>query len=189
MANTIRIYKSKQAEELDEHLSGNAEQLRAVYEAALRRYEQYESQPLSAMVTELAPQDSVPWNPPTAEHFATNWSSEAEGPANADDVLRHGYREAVQLALSHEPPVPLETFWVSGAGDEFEVHISDGREHVTLFMVVPGVAGDERVPAGSSRAWAKSWVVTAGERTADGDRPDAQPLTSGPVRKFEVSGK
>ena len=110
--------------------------------------------------------------------FEAEWSGR-------DAVLKHGYREAFRLALSHEPPVPLETFWVTGAGDDFEIHISDGEQHVTVFMVVPPGDG---VPLGSLHAKAKSWVVTAGDRAPAPGRPAAQPLGEGGVVKVEVSG-
>ncbi len=188
MANTVRIYKTKQSEELDEHFSGSADQLRGIYTTALHRYEEYDDQPLTAMVTDLAGQAGVPWSAFTAEYFANEWVSGKQSRSSTDAVLRNGYREAIRLALSHEPPVPLETFWVTGAGADFEVQISDGEEHVTLFTIVPGVAGDD-IPLGSKRAVAKSWIVTAGERTPDEGRPEAEQLGTGEVLKLEISGK
>jgi hypothetical protein len=178
MTNTIKIYRSKQAEQLDEYFSGSAEQLRAIYTTVLRRYDDYEDRPLLDLVTDFEGQTDVPWHNGAATEFEEHWS------AGRDAVLKAGYREAFTLALEHDPPVPLETFWVTGAGDDFELHISDGEQHVTVFMVVP--PGDS-VPLGSIRARAKSWVVTAGDRTPDPGRPAAQELAAGIV-KVEVSG-
>jgi len=186
MANTIRIYKTTDAEKLDERFSGDGEQLRGVYTSALQRYEQFGSQPLSEMVTALAGQPDVPWTAETAELFRSQFLPGLSGHGNVDAVLRNGYREAFQLALDHDPPVPLETFWVTGAGDDFEVYISDGRERVTAFMIVPGVAGVNGFPGGSTRAENKSWVVTSGDRTADDGR--ASQHLDGDVVKIEVSG-
>jgi hypothetical protein len=193
VANTIRIYKSTHAEKIDRYLSGNPDDLRVIYEAALRKHEEYESQSLATrsladMVTERARAGGVPWTDESASNFA-EWRMRGELRHETDDeVLRNGYLEAVRLALSHNPPVPLETFWVTGAGDDFEVHISDGEQHVTVFMIVPGAVGSEHVPAGSFRASAKSWVVTAGARAADDGRPDPHEVAPGVV-KLELSGR
>ena len=100
-------------------------------------------------------------------------------------MLKHGYREAFQLALDHDPPVPVETFWGSGAGDEFELHVTDGFDRVTVFMLVPPGEG---VMHSSERAHNKSWVVTAGERVPDDGRPVEELVPQGIV-KIEVSGK
>jgi hypothetical protein len=186
MANAIRIYKSSNAEKLDDHFKGDGERLRALYTAALQQYEQLDGESLSTMVTNLASLD-VPWDAEAANHFATEWPNAGPGRTNADPILRHGYQEAFQLALSHEPPVPLETFWVTGAGNDFEVHVSDGDDHVTVFMIVTGTPGDD-IPAGSKKARNKSWVVTSGGRANDDGRGQPQPLAEGNVVKVEVSG-
>ena len=187
MANTIRIYKTTNAELIDAQFSGDGERLRALYTAALQQYEQFASEPLSTMVTDLASLE-VPWDAATAEFFANQWHDEP-GRADADPILRHGFQEAVQVALGHEPPVPLATFWVTGAGDEFEVLISDGDDRVTVFVVVPGTPGENDFHAGSMRARNKSWVVTAGGRTNDEGRGQPQPLADSNVVKIEVSGR
>jgi hypothetical protein len=183
MRNTIKIYKSKQAEDLDELFSGSPEELRVTYATALRRYEQYEAEPLSALVSELAGLPGIPWNQQVAEYFADGWAPGEKEQARREAILRNGYREAFQLALDRG--LPVETFWVTGAGDDFEVHVSDGATHVTVFMAVPG----DDYPGGSFRACAKSWVVAAaGYRAPAGGRPPAEPFGSGDVVKIEVSG-
>jgi hypothetical protein len=183
MGNTIKIYKSKQAEELDETFSGSPDALRALYATALRHYEQYEAEPLSALVSDLAGLPGIPWNEQVAEHFANGWAPGNKEHEPREVILRNGYREAFQLAL--ERGLPVETFWVTGAGDDFEVHVSDGVNHVTVFMIVPG----DDYPAGSFRAFAKSWVVAAaGGRAPAGGRRAAEPFGTGDVVKIEVSG-
>jgi hypothetical protein len=177
MANTIRIYRSKQSEALDARFSGSPEQLRTVYETALQLYDRYPD--VKEMVGDLASTPELPWNGDTVTEFETDrWST------GRDAVLKHAYKEAVELALAHEPPVPLETFWVTGAGDEFELQISDGFDRVTVFMIVPP---DKDVMNSSARAANKAWVVTAGGRTSDEGRPVSE--LPGGISKIEVSGK
>jgi len=185
MTNEIRIYKSFQAEELDRFCSGSPEELRAKYETALRLYDDFEGRTVE-MVTDLAGSADVPWNQDVVKVFAADWATGGKGTADRGTVLVSGYREAIRLALDHEPPLPIQTFWVTGAGDEFEVHVSDGTACVTLFMVVPP---GKNVPNSSLRAEARSWVVTAAGRTPDGDRPAAERLGEGGVVKLEVSGR
>ena len=70
-----------------------------------------------------------------------------------ESVTRQGYLKAIELAFEHDPPVPIETFWMTGAGnDTFEMHITDGAEHVSLTLLVPDVPGGSDDP-GSPEAW------------------------------------
>jgi hypothetical protein len=88
-----------------------------------------------------------------------------------ESVTRQGYLEAIALAFRHSPPVPIETFWMTGAGnDAFEMHISDGADRVSLTLFVPDVEGGSHDP-GSPEAW----VVRIG---GDGQPETVQ--TSGP---------
>ena len=77
-----------------------------------------------------------------------------------DRVLRFAYRAALELAGDGRGRRPIETFWVRGAGDEFEVHIHDGVDRITMFMLLPVVRryGSRRAPrrAASSCGWATS---------------------------------
>lgn len=92
--------------------------------------------------------------------FQTRWLDEdsALSAHDVDRVLRAGHREAVTLAAAHDPVVPVETFWVRGAGDDFEVHIHDGVDRVTVFMFLPVVRR-----YGSWEAGTRSYVVRVGD--------------------------
>jgi hypothetical protein len=96
--------------------------------------------------------------------------SSLQGP-QFESVTRQGYLEAIALAFRHSPPVPIETFWMTGAGNNaFEMHLSDGRDRVSLTLLVPDVEGgshEERSPEG--------WVVRI-----DGDGQTETVQTSGP---------
>jgi hypothetical protein len=78
--------------------------------------------------------------------------------------------------------VPIETLWITGTGDQFEVHICEGRRAVTVVNLIPLVR-----PYGSRRAKARSWVV----RTSDGTEGDRERALDGgdpPVVMVQVSG-
>jgi hypothetical protein len=77
-------------------------------------------------------------------------------PGEVDQVIRAGYTEAIHLARSRR--VPIDTLWVTGTGDDFELHICDGPRHVSVVLFIP-VDRDY----GSHNATAKSWAFRAGE--------------------------
>jgi hypothetical protein len=96
--------------------------------------------------------------------------SSLQGPL-FENVTRQGYLEADALALAHSPPVPVETFWMTGAGnDAFEMHISDGAERVSVTLLVPVVPGGSEEPGSP-----EGWVVSI-----DGDGQTVTRQTSGP---------
>jgi hypothetical protein len=96
-------------------------------------------------------------------------NSRLQGP-EFERVTRQGYLEAIGLALLHDPPVPIKTYWMTGAGnDEFEMHITDETEHVSVTLFAPEVeGGTEEGP--------EAWVVRIDDRgEVDTER------TSGPL--------
>jgi hypothetical protein len=89
-----------------------------------------------------------------------------------ESVTRQGYLEAIALAFGHSPPVPIETFWMTGAGnDAFEMHISDEAERVSVTLLVPVVEGGS-----DERGSPEGWVVSI-----DGDGQTETKQTSGPA--------
>jgi hypothetical protein len=83
---------------------------------------------------------------------------------DVDGVLRVAYREALALAYVPRDEDPsrdaklVETFWLTGFGDVFEVHVHDGDDRVTMFMILPGDRD-----YGSKRADTPSYVVREGD--------------------------
>jgi len=69
----------------------------------------------------------------------------ADGALQGDDferIIREGYLEAIGLALEHSPPVPIQTYWMTGVGNErFEMHVADSAQHVAVTLLVPKVRG------------------------------------------------
>ena len=114
------------------------------------------------------------------------WSSDYEYPRRRhalqgpefESVTRQGFLEAIALALRHDPPVPIRTFWMTGAGNErFEMHVTDDVQQVSVTLMVPEVEGGDR-EAGSP----EGWVVTI---TGDGQVEVNQ--TSGPPGQEQPS--
>jgi hypothetical protein len=140
------VYKSAAVESLDDFFSGGPDELRALYEYVLAVLERNES--LRDIKTQLEnegrlPSDAVP--APPGSPVATE---------DFDKITIRGYSEAIRLALGRDEPVPVETLWMIGAGDDFEMHICDGKRRVTVLMLIPAVRD-----WGSERASSRSWVV------------------------------
>ena len=64
--------------------------------------------------------------------------------------------------------MPIETFWVTGASADFELHICESTDRIVCLMFVPE---EESREYGSRRAKTRSWIVRAGD--VDEIRPDA----------------
>jgi hypothetical protein len=165
------VYKTTNAEYLDE--AGHDPNMLAEALEALR------GAPGLEMVTrQLEASDALPaGSADDYSHFA-----EAKGSDTFERIMRKGYDEALQLAISNEQPV--ETFWVTAPGEDFELHVTEGRNAVFVFFFVPG---EEARDYGSRRAQSRSWVIRAGDRKdlhPDAGRSD---LGDGIV-KIQVSG-
>ncbi len=89
-----------------------------------------------------------------------------------ETVARQGFLEAIALALRHDPPVPIETFWMTGVGnDRFEMHVTDATDKVSVTLLIPDADGGTEEPGSP-----ESWVVRF---DADGELEVVQ--TSGPL--------
>lgn len=141
------VYKSAVVDALDDFLSGDAEVLRARYEYALRLLDENTS--LAEIMEQLESDGRR-----SAEFVPAGQGSALVG-RQFDEVTRRGYTAAIDLALGHEVPVPVETLWMTGVSDEFEMHVCDGDRQVTVLVLVP-----EARQYGSERARSASWIVT-----------------------------
>jgi hypothetical protein len=83
-----------------------------------------------------------------------------------EQIVRAGFTEAMQLAI--EKGQPIETFWVTASGADFELHICEGDRSVLVFFFVPGEEGRRY---GSARAASKSWVVRVDDPAVLPDLP------------------
>jgi hypothetical protein len=177
------VYKSLTAEFLDDYYSGDATPLEEAYQSALALLEAHASDPLSATTTDLNESGTLPRDVGNTDEFDAYWLSDTSQLAGkeVDRVLRHGYLEAIRIAQTYETPVPIETFWVTGAGDNFEVHICSGKRRVTVFMFIP-----KPRRYGSTRSDTASLVVRVGGLRDD----EAVALDDGnpPIVRVQVSG-
>jgi hypothetical protein len=106
-----------------------------------------------------------------------------QGADTFERVLRSGFRVAMELAI--EKDQPIETFWVTAPGSDFELHVTEGRYSVLVFFFV---SGKEARPYGSARAASRSWVIRAGDRDDVHSDAPRTPLDDGVVQ-IQVSGQ
>jgi len=176
------VYKSTAAEFLDDFLSGASEGLDATFGYALGLLESDSQGQLSQTTQVLVHDNKLPER--STQDFEAYWLSDTSQLAGKDvgRVMRHGYAEAIRIARGQPGgPVPIETLWVTGASDDFELHICEGPGHVTVLLFIPLVRA-----YGSKRASKKSWVVRVGSLREDGETLDpADP----PIIKVQVSGR
>jgi hypothetical protein len=164
------VYKSTAAEYLDDLFGGTPDELRAAYEGALELLDSIGDAPLTEAVSRLVDDGELP--PESIENSDKGWRAGQR----VDRVIRVGFTEAMQLALAGDEPRPIETLWVTGASDDFELHICEGKRSIIVTFFIPL----ER-SYGSRHANARSWVVRVDD-DADGDDGDV------PVAMIQTSG-
>jgi hypothetical protein len=97
--------------------------------------------------------------------FDEKWLTSGDfGGHDVDGVIRVAYREALRRAGEGADARPIETFWLTGFADTFEIHVHDGKDRVTMFMVLPE-ENDVRT-YGSHNAATQSFVVREGDPEA-----------------------
>jgi hypothetical protein len=171
------VYKSQGVEWLDEYFDvDDNTALKNRYTDANNAIEGLGEQDLLSDITEsLGPDDQT-------NHFREHWLSGGGALARQEvnRVMRHAYEEAIALANT-EQARQIETFWVTGASDDFEIHICEGRHAVMVFVFIPGVEG------GSLNSEFRSWVVRVRAEPYDRDVEvlnDEEPA----IVKLQVSG-
>ncbi len=95
--------------------------------------------------------------------FEAKWLTSGGDFAGHDvgGVIRVAYRAALDLAGTGATARPIETFWLTGFADTFEIHVHDGKDRVTMFMILP--EEDEVRTYGSENATTQSFVVREGD--------------------------
>ncbi len=175
------VYKSSAVEALDEFFSGDADKLRAAFDYSVDILDRFEGQPLSQTTAEIERGDAGPSIADAADHFHDHWLGGPLAGKDVDRVMRHAYRQAIRFASDADQPLPIETFWVTGIGDDFEMQICEGPRKVTVFVFIPGTDGS------SENTDARTFVVRSGsvhdpgaETLDDRDPPVVQLQASGP---------
>ncbi|MEX0666397.1 MAG: hypothetical protein WD598_16710 [Acidimicrobiia bacterium] len=140
------VFKIPQVEALDEYLSGTPDELRATYRHALDLMSEYDDQPLSEITAHIERANEakdatqrLPRDVGTASHFYEHWLADfsALGGKNVDRVFRDGYTTAIELAMSGDEPLPIDTVWVSGVTEDFEIHSAAGPRQISVVVFVP----------------------------------------------------
>ncbi len=93
---------------------------------------------------------------PQADLFDTVWLTGMPF-AHVDAIMRVAYEKAIRLAMEGSELKPIETFWVTGTGPAFEMHISATDRRVTVFVFTP----IQRRHPGSRTAVSQSWAIRA----------------------------
>jgi hypothetical protein len=156
------VYKSTGVEDLDDFYSRDPD---PPLPDALDRGDQLLDEPGKERLSQAAgqfTQERANQSNSLADEMEGPWLQEAG--SRADKVVRLGYKAAIQVAREgRDEPLPIETFFVTGVCDQFELHICEGKRQVTVLLFMPG----ERA-YGSQRAASRSWIVRAGQPDEDG---------------------
>lgn len=124
------VYKDDAVRAIDEFFSGNATPLKQAYEYALGILTD-ESQTLAELARQEFERPEAPnLSDEQVQHFGSHW------PPEVQDEMRRGYTEAVRLA-DGEPPLPIETFWVTGPNNGYEIYARRGLRQVTVLAFIP----------------------------------------------------
>jgi len=88
------------------------------------------------------------------------WPTQAE----KEKIVRGGYIRALQVALAHNPIVPIESYWVAGV-PHFEMIIADCHKQVNAFLLTPQ-PGKALNPA-LTGVQEEMWTVASDARCAE----------------------
>lgn len=169
------VYKTFDVEVLDDFYSGGPQALSRGHDLLQASATRGLSSGFGQYEEEQEPQRRT-----TTERLG-EWIAAAGG-ENAETVIRVGYDAAVELAQAQS--LPIDTFFVTGASDEFELHVCEGTHQVTVLMFMPKESEYGR-EYGSRRAKARSWIF----RTERPDDSDADRVDSGAVVQIQRSGR
>ena len=129
------VGKGRQFGSLDHQFGGDKAEYMKAYDDVLARIDR----PLA----DLADQQAANWKGPhvaglnteDANHFREDWLSRWWSGKDVEDVLRAGYRAAIERARDLE--LPIESLWVCANEDEFQVYICEGPRQVTVIVFTP----------------------------------------------------
>jgi hypothetical protein len=125
------VYKSPAVEALDDFFSGESGDLRDTYRRVLELLESDEG--LVDITRRFVDPDGLLSERDLA-HFRDHWL------ANDDTIgraMKERYREAIYRALDEDSPVPIDTFWVRDAADDFEMHVLKGKRRIAVHVFIP----------------------------------------------------
>jgi hypothetical protein len=145
-------YKSKGCERVDRYYATNTAARLAEAAAWLG------SGSAEAAAQRFADDNHMP--PGEMPRFRAGW------PKANDAKLRNGYLQAIRLAQRHDPPVPIESWWVSDA-PTFRVHPVDKDDRVAVFVYI-----EDSRSYGSEEAETRTYAIgTRAELGLSSDAP------------------
>ena len=177
------VYKNSTVEFLDAFFRGDQEPIETTFAYSRHLLDGVGDGSLVGAAVQLETDGRLPNGVGTSVDFQRFWlgPSSQLGDPDVDRVMRHGYQQAMVIASSHQPPLPIETLWITGASDTYEVHICEGTRQVTLLAFIP-----VQRHYGSSKATSRSWVVRVAE---PGETAGSLDAGDPPVVMVQTSGK
>jgi hypothetical protein len=141
------VEKPLQVKLIDQFFSGSPDELRQAHELArsLLEHNDYGLDNITERLSGGGPGPLQLLTSADADHFRTHWlgvDGDDETYAWADEsvgrIMRTAYLDAVNAAGGRDVPIPIETFWVFSPLDHFEMKVSEGRDQITVFALIPG---------------------------------------------------
>ena len=148
--------KGYQFKMLDEQFGGDEASFTAAYDAALSRIDQ----PLSQLAEDHATSGSGvidELKQGDVSHFARHWLGDWWPGKRVEEVLRAGYREAIQKAKDARKPI--ESLWVCANEDRFQVYITEGPRQITVIVFTPPPKERAHEPVDTLTEDEPIWVV------------------------------
>jgi hypothetical protein len=128
---------------LDRQFGGTEDEYMAAYEAALSRIDE----PLGDLAARHADRGSglrAELKTGDAGHFRKHWLGDWWRGKRVEEVLRAGYREAIQRA--QQARKPIESLWICAKEDRFQVYICEGPRQITVLVFTPPPKENEHEP-------------------------------------------
>jgi hypothetical protein len=138
------VGKGRQFGFLDHQFGGEKDDYMDAYDQVLERIDE----PLADLAEDHAEEWRGPHvaglNADDADHFRQDWLGGWWQGKDVEQVLRAGYRAAIERARDLE--LPIESLWVCANEDEFQVYICEGPRQITVivFTPPPGERGGRR---------------------------------------------
>lgn len=183
------VFKSRPVEMLNEFFGASGPELRRRYELAMEHIDSGKS--LAGITALLADGDEGGPAGLTGDdvaHFRQDWlggKGWSEG-VDVENVMRYGYREAIQLAMQGTSPLPIETLWVTGTAGVFEIYVNEGDRQVTVLVFVPTRARKlTRLPEPTG-VRKRTFVIRADDGSGIGERVNRS--RKSPIVRIQVSG-
>jgi hypothetical protein len=137
------VGKGYQFAMLDRQFGGTEDEYMAAYDAALDRIDE----PLGDLAAQHADRGSglrAELKDGDTGHFRKHWLGDWWRGKRVEEVLRAGYREAIQRA--QQARKPIESLWICANEDRFQVYICEGPRQITVLVFTPPPKENEHEP-------------------------------------------